>query len=247
VLIAIIWKTISKGRETALGHVICIKELNRANNSRHWPVFWASFAVVLVTWGLVPTQAGIFSIETVTRTTNMSFAVSTYSMPFDKQATSLSFRYMISTYGITALNETLPRYMTHNYTLAPFEPSDSTAGSLQGQGNYTAPTTMYTLDLSCEDVSHRANPRANITETIMYNSSTGCKAPNGLDGNLTVSRGVESMKADAIKRYTARYIGYHFGELADFYLSPYCPETANTTFYAAIARNKVIRLRAHYD
>jgi len=56
-------------------------------------VFWASLAVVLVTWGLVPTQAGIFTVRSVTRTANMAFAVSTSSMPFEEQAMGLTMRY----------------------------------------------------------------------------------------------------------------------------------------------------------
>jgi hypothetical protein len=56
-------------------------------------VFWASLAVVLVTWGLVPTQAGIFSVQSVTRTTNITLSVSTASMPFEYQAMGMTVRY----------------------------------------------------------------------------------------------------------------------------------------------------------
>jgi hypothetical protein len=197
-------------------------------------VFWASFAVVLVTWGLVPTQAGIFSVRTVTRTTNTTFVTSTSSMPFDTQANSLSFRYSQSTYGIATLNETLPPYMTHNYTLAPFEPLDSTDSGLEGHGTYTALTTMYTLDLVCEDVSHKSDN----SRMIFYTSSTGCNTTSGLNGNTTISPKDES-KTEANKGYSTRYIGYHNGGYADWYLSPDCPKSANTTFYAAIAKTKV--------
>jgi hypothetical protein len=215
-------------------------KLHAADTDRHWPVFWAALAVVLVTWGLVPTQAGIFSVRTVSRTSNMTFAVSSYSMPFDKQATSLTLRWAQSTYGIAALNETLPRYMTRNYTLAPFEPSSTTGESFEGQGNYTAPTIMYTLDLSCEDVSHKSDPNFNTSSQIMfYNSTTGCHVSTGLDGNLTMSQGAERSSVLAVKEYTGRYVGYHNGGSADYYLSPDCPKTANSTFYAAIQKNKV--------
>lgn len=56
-------------------------------------MFWASLAVVLVTWGLVPTQAGIFSIEMVARTISISFNVSDTRMPFEDQAMGLTMRY----------------------------------------------------------------------------------------------------------------------------------------------------------
>jgi hypothetical protein len=172
----------------------------------------------------------------VTRTTNTTFVTSTSSMPFDIQAKTLSFRYSQSTYGIATLNETLPPYMTHNYTLAPFEPLNSTDSGLEGHGTYTAPTTMYKLDLVCEDVSHKSDN----SRMIFYTSSTGCNITSGLDGNTTISP-KDASKTIANKGYSTRYIGYHNGGYADWYLSPYCPKSANTTFYAAIAKTKVVR------
>lgn len=213
----------------------CTLNRNLADNFRHWPVFWASFAVVLVTWGLVPTQAGLFTVRTVTRTSDVMFSVSTALMPFEKQALGLSFRFAQSTYGIVALNETLPPYMTHSYVLAPFEPRDSQDGVL-GQGTYTGPTTLYTLDLACENVSHKANG----TKNIEFYSKKGCTFPLGLDGNLTVG---EQIQPDAsvydIKNYTGQYVGYHNGGFADYYLSSDCPKSENSTFFASLAKSKV--------
>jgi hypothetical protein len=210
----------------------------KTNKYRHWPVFWASFAVVLVTWGLVPTQAGIFSVKTVTRTTNMTFAVSTSTMPFEKQATSLTYRYLQSTYGIAALNETLPAYMTREYMLAPFQPSNSTPGSIDGPGNHTAPTTMYQMTLTCEDVSRRGKV-LNRSEILIYNSSNGCNCTTGLDGNLTAGQFSDQTRILDVKEYNGRYVGFHNGGMADWYLSPDCPSTANTTFFAAFEKSKV--------
>jgi hypothetical protein len=207
---------------------------NKANYHRHWPVFWASFAVVLVTWGLVPTQAGIFSIRTVTRTTNMTFAVSTSSMPFEEQATSLTLRYTQSTYGIVSLNETLPPFMSRNYTLAPFGPVHADDSGPE-QGIYTAPTTMYTLDLECQDVSHKAD-----ASDPVYTSQGGHNFTLGPDGNLTVGdRPYIDAEVYAVKQYTGMYVGFHNGGFADYYLSSAFPKTENTTFFAAIAKSKV--------
>jgi hypothetical protein len=194
--------------------------------------------VVLVTWGLVPTQAGIFSVKTVTRTTNMTFAVSTSTMPFEKQATSLTYRYLQSTYGIAALNETLPAYMTREYMLAPFQPSNSTPGSIDGPGNHTAPTTMYQMTLTCEDVSRRGKV-LNRSEILIYNSSNGCNCTTGLDGNLTAGQFSDQTRILDVKEYNGRYVGFHNGGMADWYLSPDCPSTANTTFFAAFEKSKV--------
>jgi hypothetical protein len=214
----------------------------QTNNYSHWPVFWASFAVVLVTWGLVPTQAGIFSVRSVTRNFNTTFAVSTSSIPVDQQATALTFGYAQSTYGIVSLNETLPAYMARNYTLAPFKPLIEGHDAVR-QGTHTAPTTMYFMDLDCEDVSHKAN---NST-TISYASSNGCKFDLGLTGNLTSGQTTfPDNEITATKLYSGMYVGYYSGQYSDYYLYGECPKTANTTFYAAFQRNKVSILAAQH-
>lgn len=173
-------------------------------DSRHWPVFWASLAVVLVTWGVVPVQAGIFSVRTVTRTTKTTFAVSTSSIPIEQQATTLNLGYMQSTYGIVSLNETLPQYMDRNYTLAPFRPSTNLHTIGEASGIWTAPTTKYSLDLYCEDVSHKAD---NST-TIAYTSNSGCNFTIGLTGNVTKGNvpGYEG-EAYANKDYVGMFVG----------------------------------------
>jgi hypothetical protein len=207
---------------------------------RHWPVFWASLAVVLVTLGVVPTQAGIFSVQTVTRTANMTFDVSTYHIPVAQQASNLTFRYSQSTYGIVTLNETLPPYMARNYTLAPFKVSSKdvdVAQASQGQGTWTAATIMYFLELYCKPATHTTN-----NSNRFYTNNASCNFTSGPTGNLTV--GEKDVSSDtealAIKEYTGQYAGYwnHQG-YADYSLDRSCPRTANSTFFAAFSKNKV--------
>ena len=157
-----------------------------------------------MTWGVVPVQAGIFSVRTVTRVTNTSFDVSTSSIPIEKQATTLNFGYAQSTYGIVSLNETLPRFMNRNYTLAPFRPSTDLHSTGQGTSVWTAPTTKYSLDLYCEDVSHKADN----SKRIAYTSNSGCNFTTGLTGNLTMGDipGSEG-EAYAVKDYTGMFVG----------------------------------------
>jgi hypothetical protein len=209
--------------------------ITNADPCRHWPVFWASLAVVLVTWGLVPTQAGIFSVRSVTRTANTTFVVSTSYMPAGQQPIDLTRRYAQSTYGIVSLNETLPPYMTRNYTLAPFKPRGDGVDSLSN-GTHTAPTTMYTLDLDCDNVSHKANG-----STPTYLSTKGCMvSAGGPTGNLTMGdRSAGQGDALEIKQYTSQYIGWHYGNSVDWYLEGACRNGENTTFFATIGKSKV--------
>ena len=200
-------------------------------------MFWASFAVVLVTWGLVPTQAGIFSVRTVTRTTNATFSVSTSSIPVTQQASNLTFRYAQSTYGIVSLNETLPSFMARNYTLRPFNPSHNPKEATQGQGNWTAETIMYFLELYCEDASHKASISQ---ERPVYTSNTGCNFTLGPTGNQTIGEDTGYGESLAIRQYTGQYVGYWNTQgFADYSLDAYCPNSTNHTFFAAFTKNKV--------
>ncbi|EMD67172.1 hypothetical protein COCSADRAFT_135871 [Bipolaris sorokiniana ND90Pr] len=212
----------------------------KAARDRHWPVFWASFAVVLVTWGLVPTQAGIFSTRSITRNVTLPFDRSTAFVPASDQASTLTLRFAQSTYGIAVLNETLTQYMGRNYTLAPFRPTpgSKTDNKTVPYGNWTAPTTMYSLDLYCEPAIMSPGRLGN---GAIANSSTGCSFRMGLDGNLTVGPNKAHPGSSVLrnKEFTAMYVGYSnpFG-FADYSLDTYCPETSSATFYAAIQRNK---------
>lgn len=193
-------------------------------------MFWASLALVLVTWGLVPTQSGIFSTVQVSRTFSTIFNTSTSSVPAEAQPQVLDTRYAQSTYGILVLNETFPPYMGNNYTLAPFKPSSSaqTESAGQGSGQWTASTTLYSLDLQCEVAPKVASGS--------YNSSNGCFFGVAPSGNDTIESG--PLPSSSTKGFSAQYVGYYDMPLADFYLKPTCPKEQNHTFFAAFTRNK---------
>jgi hypothetical protein len=140
-------------------------------------------AILLVTWGIVPTQAGIFSTQLVNRSQEVHFDRSTAFLPASKQEANMTYQYAESVYGIAVLNETLTSYMARNYTLAPFRPSSSATSRLPDQGNWTAETWMYSLDMHCEPAIRWTKEL--FTNYIFANSSNGCSFFQGLNGNLT--------------------------------------------------------------
>jgi hypothetical protein len=154
-------------------------------------------------------------------------------MSADQQERHLGIRYAQSTYGITVLNETLPPYMTLNYTLAPFLPSENARHQSNEAGEWTAPTTLYSLDLYCE-------PAIPI-QSGSFNSSWGCTMPVGLDGNITVGdMAMEGSPVGAAKKFIGMYAGYASNGLATYYLTD-CPQNRTHTFYAAFTQNKLKR------
>ncbi|KAF2492362.1 hypothetical protein BU16DRAFT_620741 [Lophium mytilinum] len=203
----------------------------RAMRNRHWPVFWASTVMVMITWGLVPIQAGIFATSTVTKSSEVPMLVPTGPLSLDQQKEIVTTQYMQSVFGITWLNETLPPYMSRLLTLAPFKTQSQPAYGYQE--TWSAKTTSYGLDLFCQE-----GKRKMINETEYYTSSNGCRFPTnlGLTGNNTIGGNAVL----EVKEFSTFYVGYwnYIGE-ADYYLSDgSCPVEANHTFYAAFTRNK---------
>lgn len=169
-------------------------------------------------------------------------------MPSKTQPWDLSLRFAQSTYGIRSLNETLPPYMALNYTLAPFKPQGDhrdDRSKLLSHGTHTASTTMYSVDLDCEN----GIPISDGSELPgrKFNTTFGCSWAAALDGNLTMGENKGYGTARAVKEYTGQYIGYHHGELADYYMGPIAPksegpgpgECPNNTFFASFAKSKV--------
>lgn len=211
----------------------------KALRDGHWPVFWASISMVFVTWGLVPMQAGIFSVQTIHRSFDAPFSLSTSFMPMAQQTTNLTLRYAQSTYGIATLDETLPAYMARNYTLAPFKPT-AVGNNVDTviQGTWTAITTMYGVDLSCQVVAPQRN---NASKSVLYQSNGGCNVTFGLTGNITKGYNADKdLNAPLLsaKDYMGMYIGFYNGGFADYSLQNSCPPERNSTFYAAFSRNK---------
>ncbi|EFQ84872.1 hypothetical protein PTT_20366 [Pyrenophora teres f. teres 0-1] len=222
-----------------------------AFKSRHWAVFWASTCVVFVTWGVVPVQSGIFTTETISRTSLASFVRSEGFMPANRQSEDITARYIQSVHGIIWLNETLPPYMTREYILAPIKPRDYT---MEKKTNltWTSNTTLYSLDMKCETPTIDAkdetrftslNSTPTIVRTATYMSSNGCAFPTDYYssfGNETIGPN-ESFDNQTIydtKEFATVYIGYYSTEWANFYLEGLCPETSNHTFMALFTRNK---------
>ncbi|KAF2741653.1 hypothetical protein M011DRAFT_454492 [Sporormia fimetaria CBS 119925] len=135
-----------------------------ALKNRHWLVFWASTATILAIFGIVPLQAGIFSTKVVTRTFPQSF---TFSSVSDQEAVK-KLAYQRSAYGILMLNETMPAFTTHNFTLAPFA---AIGVDTPMNSRWIANTTLYNLDLQCEDARPQIGVRRSWSRVIYFNST----------------------------------------------------------------------------
>ncbi|KAF2090740.1 hypothetical protein K490DRAFT_33931 [Saccharata proteae CBS 121410] len=186
----------------------------KAIRSRHWPTFCVSIATLLVTWGLTPTQSGIFATDSITRNLTIDMARSTEYIPFANRQMGT---YAESVYNLLWLNETLPPFTTRNYTLAPFGPAHNLSRTEDSE-SWTAPTTLYSVDLIC----------VRPTETESDYILDGC-SPFAKPGHPD----------QMIKTFSSMYVGYYYNDESgggtgdnDWYLSDNCPKNLSHNFLA---------------
>jgi hypothetical protein len=179
---------------------------------------------------------------------DQSFVVSENFMHSSKQHSTLSLSYTQSVYGILNFNDTLPAFMTREYTLAPF-----TVPKLSSEfsGTWTANTTMYGLDLQCEEGQVEG---PNITEQSRYNVLSGCSVHLPGFGNETVGLSTLGFLRNPdveIKELSGVYAGYQGRDI--YYgtdvqpgrsLDHECATSENVTFFAALVRNKASKADA---
>jgi hypothetical protein len=209
--------------------------------SSHWLAFLSSTAALMVTFGIVPLQAGIFSTRTLTRDSPEMFSISNAFIDARDQQTELTIHFAQSAYDILTWNETLPPYMNYTYTLAPFALPNRTP---QLQETWVANTTLYSVDLQCEETRRTKDSRL-----VRLNSTlSGCGVPLDRRGNYTIDNSTEpDSSRPRVKRYSADYIGYWYNtdwtgksQSSLLSLTYFCDrgEPANETFFAAFSKNK---------
>ncbi|KAM3417463.1 hypothetical protein BST61_g5708 [Cercospora zeina] len=188
-----------------------------ASKNRHWAVLAAAVTMMLVFWGLTPAQAGIFATRIVTVTELIPASQGLGYTPINKQG-NVSTIYAQSVYNIAWLNESLLPFMTKQYVLRAFGPSLVEAIDTSNM-TYMATTAMYSVDVSCEDVTLWDGPRG-----MSYNTTSGCSfyAPpiRPYGGN------------DTSKPFDTMYVGYqNENGAADYYLSSACNESFEHSFF----------------
>ncbi|KAJ9639924.1 hypothetical protein H2199_006157 [Coniosporium tulheliwenetii] len=216
-----------------------IKALRR----RHWPVMLASTAIVCVFWGLTPTQAGMFipALITFNNTAN-PMRVSTDFVPLDKQRTESMTNHTYLAYGINWLGQHTPPYVGPGFAVTPFTPNDWAHERTLAE-IWTAPTTQYSVDLTCESAtvtirSDVPDDQIDLPGNSFYESWNGCVVPRpfGPTGNETIA-GANAQ--NGIKQFSAFYTGFSSdSDSSNLTLSSYCPANASHTFFVAFTKNK---------
>jgi hypothetical protein len=201
-------------------------------------VFWASTATLVTTAGIVPLQAGIFAIEDITETSQKQFLVSQQFQPASSRTAAAIVSSAQSVYGILNLNETMPAFMTRNYSLAPFTvPNEPATG-----GTWITNTTLYGMDLNCTSVPSTSFRISEYREDAWYNITNDCKLWFTFHNSDVVGEKIEedgegSSRLNSIrfKTFTSFFSGKH--TYNGWPQSSNC--TMDSSFFAMLVRNKL--------
>ncbi|KAI9830035.1 MAG: hypothetical protein M1819_005865 [Sarea resinae] len=142
----------------------------KAARRRHWSVFCAGTAMVIIFWVITPLQSAVFSTSTITRSAPILTYTSSKLLPVSAQSDALDGVFLTNTYGILWLDQKLPSFTTKEYVLAPFGNVRFVSDKGLNQTR-TAPTLLYSTDLSC----HPANI-SNVEPYIYsFSDNRGCE------------------------------------------------------------------------
>ncbi|KAM6522257.1 hypothetical protein FALCPG4_011935 [Fusarium falciforme] len=191
----------------------------KAAKSKHWPVFFAGTAMVIVFWALTPLQSALLGTGIVKQTELTTIGTRSQLLPVSRQEDTLGPEFLNTGYAIGWLGQPFPAFTTSKYSLLPFYADKSPAiaklkPNTTVESNLTAATTKMWTELDCWPAEiERDGPRAKASFNFL----------NGQGCNATVAFGVTATRR-------MLYIGYHSSPYSDFWLGgPRCPETANST------------------
>ncbi|KAJ4187236.1 hypothetical protein NW755_007329 [Fusarium falciforme] len=185
----------------------------KAARSKHWPVFFAGTAMVIVFWALTPLQSALLGTGVVAKTEVVDIGIRSQFLPLSQQEALFNPQILNTGYAVGWLGQPFPHFTTSKYALLPYYLNGSVTPA-KVESNWTAVTTKLSTELNCWPAKiERDGPRSKASFNFL----------NGQGCNATVAFGVTS-------NTSMRYIGYWGSPYSDYALgSPKCPPTENST------------------
>ncbi|KAI9880048.1 MAG: hypothetical protein M1830_005780 [Pleopsidium flavum] len=190
----------------------------KAARRRHWSVFCAGSAMMLIFWAITPLQSAIFATDT--RALSHSLPIDSISplLPPEDQTSLLDTGFMNDAYSILWLGKKLPAFTTRDFALQPFGLRTSDLSN-QDNSNWTASTLLYSTQLSCAPADFAQQKDTTYT----FSNRKNC----------TVSEIALTDERGGGHRYFFQYIGYYDSAEADYALEqPSCPPSASHNYLA---------------
>ncbi|KAL1970743.1 hypothetical protein VTN77DRAFT_2577 [Rasamsonia byssochlamydoides] len=147
---------------------------------KQWTVFCTSLILVILSWVVTPLQSGIFSIQTIQKSQNITILSSPGLVSLEEQTKTLTLNFVNEGYSVTWLNMSMPAFTTESYALAPFLPSDDKQAIGMNQ-TWTGNTVLYQTDLDCQPA--QSIPDRNSSR-LTFSDGRGCVAQDVVANSL---------------------------------------------------------------
>ncbi|EPS39838.1 hypothetical protein H072_6401 [Dactylellina haptotyla CBS 200.50] len=185
----------------------------------HWSVFHIGTATVLVFWFITPLQSSLIATVQQQMVIPGNF-ITTRVLNVLSNPGPETNSFTNTAYSISWLNSTPPLFSTKMEAVLPFQPVSDTLGSSMDTEKWTANTTAYYADLSCNEAERRTERIPNRfgksepdQVSYFYDRETNCTFKH--DGFPTF---LNSGKNETWKPYYGIFVGYHPGSYSNYYL-----------------------------
>ena len=156
------------------------------HHRRHWSVFAAGTALVLIFWVITPLQSSLLTMKPVVQEIRTQFILSKKLEAFSRQTETLGSSFLDSVYREAWLGEELREFMTREFVAIPFEVADEkiVSGSLHKVFSNTAVTRVYQTHLDCVPATIN-EPGENDNGTYNFITDNCFYRVNPLPSNLS--------------------------------------------------------------
>ena len=117
---------------------------------RHWNVFAAGMALVLIFWVITPLQSSLLTIELVKRETHAQFEPTEGLRNYSYQTTEFTSEFLYPPYGVIWLGQEIDSFMTKEFVAIPFMLVDSISEIFYERNeSWTSVTRIYQTHVDC--------------------------------------------------------------------------------------------------
>ena len=189
--------------------------------------------MLLVFWVITPLQSAIFATGLATRSIPTTFGTSTSWIPFESQVKALNANFLNTAYGISWLDQQLPRFSTASYATLAFQPTSHITKSPSTE-TWITDSIVYSTNLTCKP----AIVTPERTLSYRFNNGDGCSVAGiVLPDAHHIDQIADADSSTLSSDYMVNYIGYYSNAHTSYSLqNPNCTAEHSNNFLAVFAK-----------
>jgi hypothetical protein len=128
--------------------------------------------MMIIFWAITPLQSAIFGTNSVLRIRSTKMITTATLMPLTSQVKALNANFLMTSYGISWLNQKVPGFTTKTHAVIPFAPPQAETTASNSETWWTR-AEAYNTDLTCTPAKSTILGLGNYA----FDNGKGCIAP----------------------------------------------------------------------